>query len=73
MKIHINSTILRAKHNARYMCIDIKNLYLVTPMKYFQYMRIHKNIIPQEVLDKYNIIFDDRNLPTWKYVEACTA
>ena len=41
------------------MCIDIKNLYLVTPMKYFQYMRIHKKIIPQEVLDKYDIIFDD--------------
>ena len=40
------------------MCIYIKNFYLVTPMKYFQYMRIHKKIIPQEVLDEYNIIFD---------------
>ena len=30
-------------------------------MKYFQYMRIHKKIMPQEVLDEYNIIFDDRN------------
>ena len=28
-------------------------------MKYFQYMRIHKKIIPQEVLDKYDIIFDN--------------
>ena len=61
MKIHINSTISRAKHNARYMCIDIKNFYLGTPMKYFQYIRIHKKIIPQEVLDKYDIIFDNRN------------
>ena len=60
MKIHINSTISRAKKNARYMCIDI-NFYLGTPMKYFQYMRIHKKIIPQEVLDEYDIIFDDRN------------
>ena len=25
VKIHINSTISRAKNNARYMCIDIKN------------------------------------------------
>ena len=24
VKIHINSTISRAKHNSRYMCIDIK-------------------------------------------------
>ena len=48
------------------MCIDIKSFYLGTPMKYFQYMRIHKKLIPQEVLDKYNIIFDDRN---FTYVE----
>ena len=66
VKIHINSTISRAKNNARHMCIDIKNFYLGNPMNYFQYMRIHKNIIPQEVLDEYNIIFDDRN---FTYVE----
>ena len=35
-------------------------------MKYFQYMRIHKKIIPQEVLDEYDIIFDDRD---FTYVE----
>ena len=51
VKIHINSTISRAKNNKRYMCIDIKNFYLGTPMKYFQYMRIHKKTIPQEVLN----------------------
>ena len=33
VKIHINSTISRAKHNARYMCIDIKKIYLGIPMK----------------------------------------
>ena len=37
-----------------------KTFYLGTPMKYLQYMRIHKKFIPQEVLDKYDIIFDDR-------------
>ena len=41
-KLHINSTISRAKDGAKYMCIDIKNFYLGTPMSYFQYMRIHK-------------------------------
>ena len=66
VKIHINSTISRAKHNARYMYIDIKNFYLGTPMKYFQYMCIHKKIISQEVLDEYDIIFDDRD---FTYVE----
>ena len=48
------------------MCIDIKNFYLGTPMNYFQYMRIHTKIIPQEVLDEYDIIFDD---PDFAYVE----
>ena len=37
VKIHINSTISRAKNNARYMCIEIKNFYLGTPKNYFQY------------------------------------
>ena len=66
LKIHINSTILRAKNNAKYMCIDINNFYLGTTMNYFQYMRIHKKFIPQEVLDEYDITFDDRD---FTYVE----
>ena len=52
VKIHINSTISSTKNNAKYMCIEINNFYLGTPMKYFQYMPIHKKFIPQEVLDK---------------------
>ena len=35
-------------------------------MKYFQYMHIHKKIIPQEVLDEYDIIFYD---PDFTYME----
>ena len=66
MKIHINSTISRAKNNAKYMCIDIKNFYLGTPMNYFQYMRIHKKFIPQELLGEYDIIFNDSD---FTYVE----
>ena len=31
-------------------------------------MRIHKKNIPQEVLDEYDIIFDNRN---FTYVEIC--
>ena len=50
------------------MCVDIKNFYLGTPMKYFQYMRIHKKIIPQEVIGEYDIIFDGRDST---YVEIC--
>jgi hypothetical protein len=33
------------------MGIDIKNYYLGTPMKYYQYIRILAKLIPQEVWD----------------------
>ena len=39
-------------------------------MKYFQYMCIHKKIIPQEVLDEYDIIFDDRDF-TYVEIHRC--
>ena len=33
VKIHLNITISRAIKKEKYMCIDIKNFYLGTPMK----------------------------------------
>ena len=36
--IHINSTISDAKRGARYMCMDVRNFYLSTPMSYYQYI-----------------------------------
>jgi hypothetical protein len=50
-KLHINSTISDAHKGARYFGIDIKNFYLGTPMKYFQYIRVLAKMIPQEVWD----------------------
>jgi hypothetical protein len=52
-KIHINSTISDAKKGARYMVMDIKNFFLGTPLHYFQYLRIHASMIPQEIFDEY--------------------
>ena len=52
-KIHINSTISDAKKGARYMTLDIKNFFLGTPLLYYQYLRIHKSMIPQEIFDEY--------------------
>jgi hypothetical protein len=46
-----NSTISDASRGARYMDIDIKNYYLDTPTKYYQYIRILVKLIPQEVWD----------------------
>jgi hypothetical protein len=52
-KIHINSTISDAKKGARYMTMDIKNFFLGTPLHYYQYLRIHESMIPQEIFDEY--------------------
>jgi hypothetical protein len=51
IKIHINSTISRAKKGARYLCIDIGNMYLNTKLLSPEYMRIHIDLIPEEIRD----------------------
>jgi hypothetical protein len=50
-KLHLNSTILDAKHGARHLGLDIKNYFLGTPVAYYQYMRVQQSVIPQEVWD----------------------
>ena len=44
-KIHINSTISNAKRGARYVCMDVQNFYLGTPMSYYQYIRVRRHQI----------------------------
>ena len=50
-KILWNSTI--STKNARYMCIDIKNMYLATPMDRHEYMRMPINLIPDKIIRQY--------------------
>jgi len=38
------------------MCLDVKNFYLGTPMDTFEYMRIPIKLIPQEIIDQYNLL-----------------
>jgi hypothetical protein len=38
------------------MCLDINNFYLGTPMEAFEYMHIPIKLIPQEIIDKYNLL-----------------
>ena len=40
---------------ARYICSDTKNLYLATPVKYPEYMRITRNLVPQEFIEMYKL------------------
>jgi hypothetical protein len=49
-----NSTI--STEGAKYMCLDVKNFYLGTPMDSFEYMRIPIKLIPQEIIVQYDLL-----------------
>ena len=52
-KILVNSII--STPGAKFLCLDVKNFYLNTPMGRYEYMRLPMNLIPQEIIDKYNL------------------
>jgi hypothetical protein len=41
---------------ANYVCLDVKNFYLGTPMDQFEYLRIPINLIPLEIITQYALI-----------------
>ena len=47
--------------------MDVKNFYLGTPMERPEYMRLPFKIIPQEIVDKYNLTELEDN--GWIYVK----
>ena len=51
----MNSTISDAKHGARFMCADIKNHFLVTLIKDYEYMRVKYYYISQDIKRRYNL------------------
>jgi hypothetical protein len=53
-KILINSVI--STLGAKFLVIDIKIFYLNTPLGRFEYMVINLSSLPQETIDKYNLI-----------------
>jgi hypothetical protein len=53
-KILINSVI--STFGAKFLVIDIKKFYLNTPLGRFEYMVINLSSLPQETIDKYNLI-----------------
>jgi hypothetical protein len=40
---------------ARYMCLDIKNFYLTTPLDRYEYMKIPLNIFLKWIITQYNL------------------
>ena len=53
-KILFNSVI--STEGVRFGGIDIKNFYLGTPMERSEYMWLPLSIIPQEIIDKYDLL-----------------
>ena len=53
---------------ARCLIADIKYFYLNTVMERYEYMRIHISIIPQEIVDRYNLL-DLVNENGWVYIK----
>ena len=53
MKLLLNSVL--STPGAKFMTIDIKNFYLETKLKDKQYMVLPLNLIPQEIIDHYNL------------------
>jgi hypothetical protein len=49
-----NSTI--SNEGATYMCLDVKNFYLGTPIDSFEYMHIPIKLIPREITVQYNVL-----------------
>ncbi len=65
VKLVINSTLSTPK--AEYMTLDLANFYLNTPLDRPEYVRIQLSIMPQEVIDEYNLMQYEYN--GWIYFE----
>jgi hypothetical protein len=53
LKLLLNSVV--STPDAKFMCMDIKDFYLNTPMERPEYIRIHIRQIPKEFMDLYNL------------------
>jgi hypothetical protein len=53
VKLLINSII--STKGAKFMSLDIKDFYLNTPMERYEYMRMKINVIPEDIVDQYNL------------------
>jgi hypothetical protein len=66
VKMLLNSVV--STPDAKFMCMDVKNFYLNTPMARFEYMRMNISLIPQEIITKYKLA-DLVDANGWVYME----
>ena len=53
VKLMFNSII--STPNAKFMTIDIKDFYLMTPMDRFEYFRMKLELFPQDIIEEYGL------------------
>jgi hypothetical protein len=53
VKLHWNSVISTSR--AKYMCLDIKNVYLMAGLQYFEYMHMPLALFPIWIQEQYNM------------------
>jgi hypothetical protein len=64
-KLLFNSVV--STHRARFCVADIKDFYLNTEMKRYEYMRLAISLIPQEIIEQYNLM--DLVVDGYVYIE----
>ena len=52
-KLIFNSVLLTK--NAKFMCADISNFYLNSPMDRYDYMKLPLDIMPEEIIQQCNL------------------
>jgi hypothetical protein len=60
--------------NAKFMMIDIKDFYLMTPMDRFEYFRMKLDLFPQNIIDENDLTtkWTHMAMCSAKYDEECT-
>jgi CO/xanthine dehydrogenase FAD-binding subunit len=54
VKLLLNSII--STKNAKFMTIDIKDFYLMTPMKRYEYFRMNIALFPRDIIEEFNLL-----------------
>jgi hypothetical protein len=53
IKLLLNSVI--STPNAKFMTLDLKDFYLMTPMKRHKYFRMKIELFPQDIINQYDL------------------
>ena len=53
VKLLLNSVI--STPNSKFMTLDLKDFYLMTPMKRYEYFRMKIELFPQDIIDQYDL------------------